>query len=403
MPKSGLLGLENAWSAIAVLFFAILTMYSLFPSESSQERFTIIFRLGVLATLALVFVARYSVTYSALKVVLVPLFLVVLSLSVSNFPFYPSRTLNVLATVMFSALIASVLVLAEARKLFVSALDFLLIFSALAVLLQIGVVLLGGGLIEAHQFFFPWSESRSAELVRYGITRVSGLHTEPGTHSAYTVGLLIVRGLCGRPLFDRVGWLAMVSVLVTLSFWGVMAFLGYALAYTFMAGSVSLRGRFYVLGCIGGFLLLGGVATVLDMEIIHNIQGYFAVRAQLDDGSGGAKVSAWDAGSRLLAEVAFIGLPFGSDYCGGCRSPQDAGIILNVTVYFGLLFAIIFGAIYLTALYRGGGMAALSFGSVFFLGKFFYYDPIVWLIFFLSVVAVFNGPSVGFRVARSGA
>ena len=375
---------------VGILLFSVLFAYSIFPSESSQERFTLILRVALLGSVALFSIAAFPLSRPGWIYFPLFCFLIVLSLLLSNYPHIPTRTINVVVVVLLSAVFISRIASSTARLFVIHVVNILLFVSFACVLFQIGYYFASGSVIEIHQLFFPWSESRSTMLERFGIVRVSGLHTEPGTHSAYTVGLLIFRTLLGRKLFDWISLISMLSVAATLSFWGIAASLMYFISFVLHSGNLTENLFRWALMLIIGLLISAGILSIYlySADSLAPIIDYFTFRSELGDGSGGAKVSAWDYGLRTLADTIMFGLPFNEDYCNGCQSPQDAGLILNLAIYFGVCLCVLLYGVYVLATLRTNGLWLIPFASLFFVAKFFYYDPLVWMIFFLSVLLV---------------
>lgn len=379
---------RKQWQSVSKLILfglSILSIYALFPSESDGERFTLVTRLfsfGVLAWVAciygevrkksLVWFLWFSVYFIALVVL-------------ANSPNFSPRLLNLCAIVALSALIVAFSANARGRLVFLDVINVLLVFSAVALFLQIALLLIQGNLVELHGLVFPWGSSRSAELEKFGIARLSGVHTEPGTHSAYSVGLLIVRQFLGQDIFDRIGVLVIASVAATLSFWGVLATSIYLLSYVFRLALLG-DGHQRLLSSLG--LLLASISLVVIFApdyFFEDVANYFFLRAKDSSASDSSKMTAWLLGIKHVGDVAFLGLPIGTDYCNGCNSPQDAGIVLNFVLYLGLLAGFVYFSIFIVSSFRVGGIAFVPFASLFAFAKFFYFDPIVWIAFFLAI------------------
>lgn len=373
-----------------VITISIFLIYGLFPSESEQERFTTFFRLGVFFIFAVFIFASLPANRAALKAVPLPAGIAVLAMALANYPVYPSRVINVLITVFCASIVAAGFQSKSGRRLVTDAIGVVLVVSLFSVVGQLLYLSITGHLIEIHQAFFPWSQSRSAELAKFGIARVSGLHTEPGTHSAYAVGLLALRALYGRHLFDKIGWGAMISVLLTLSLWGFIAFFVYLLSFLFFTGVRFGKGKIWTAVILIVFGAAGGIAIVGSSDWLDGINSYFLIRADLSDGSGGAKVAAWHYGGRLLADVFLVGVPFNYDYCEGCRSPQDAGLALNMGIYFGVFFSFVLFGGYLAGILKIRDWSVFLFGTLFLGAKFFYYDPLVWLLICSAFITLFD-------------
>ncbi len=76
-----------------------------------------------------------------------------------------------------------------------------------------------------------------------------------------------------------------------------------------------------------------------------------------------------------------IGTSFEHDYCDGCASPQDAGLIINMVMRIGLLATLLVMFPIARTLLRTGGFAALIAFLPLLFAKFYVFDPVVWLIF----------------------
>lgn len=374
------------WQLVGLIVCALISVYAIFPSESASERFSLFVRLGFLCV-----AAALTIVFGAARRELVTpfcafAFFYIFVVAWSNAPYFTPRLINLIASILCAGLMIMGSVSGKANAFVLRVLNVLLIFSAGALFLQLGMYVLSGNIFEIHGLVFPWGASRSAELERFGIARLSGIHTEPGTHSVFTVGLIILRCLLGGRLFDRVAYIGMGSVLTTLSFWGVFATMLYFVLYclSMIKSRASPRNVIYFCFFIITLVLIFYITA--PKYLIEDIFKYFTLRAELGDGSGGAKVIAWDMGLKRIGEVVFFGLPVGSDYCNGCISPQDAGLLLNFSMFFGLTSAILFFGIFFYGSFKCGGYALAIFSGLFLVAKFYYFDPIVWLIFFSSAV-----------------
>jgi len=364
----------------------LLCVYAIFPSESASERFSLFVRLFFLCFTALLAVVLGEIRREFIAVFSFLAFIFILLVSWSNAPYFTPRLVNLVASILCAGLVVAGLASGRANDFAIRVISGLLVFSAGALFLQLGIYLVTDSIVEFHGVVFPWGGSRSAELERFGIARLSGVHTEPGTHSAFTVGLIILRSLMGGRLFDRVAYLSMASVIATLSFWGVLATTLYFLLYAFSVIE-NKEGAKRVLTFFVLFAVASGVVYVgAPQYLIEDLIGYFSARAELGDGSGGAKVIAWVTGLQKLGDVVFFGLPIGADYCNGCMSPQDAGLVLNFMMFFGVTASILFFGVLVFGAYRCGGYALATFSALLLVVKFYYFDPIVWLIFFTATV-----------------
>lgn len=389
--------LTGAWNAPVTIKGSLLTVlgvllvtYAFFPSESSAERFALAVRTGAFGLMTAVAVIFGSASKRLLSYIPWVIFLFVFAVVLANVPSFPPRVVNLVGTIVLAALVVTFIADAEGERFFRDVISLLLFLSAAAVFFQVIYYFISGDIVDIHQFFFPWGGSRSGELEKFGIARLSGMHTEPGTHSVYTFGLIVLRVFLGGRLFDRVSWISVVSIALTLSAWGVGVVFLYFLSYLFYAVRVGK----WLRELIGGFCLVVFCLVLFFMfapqYLADNIFEYFQFRSQLSDGSGNSKIIAWHMGLVRLNEVAFVGIPVVLDYCDGCLSPQDAGLILNFSLYFGLFSGFVFFGVYLFGVFRAGGVAFALFGLPFLFSKFFYFDPIVWVVFFAAFFSIFK-------------
>lgn len=378
--------LPSARLSVISILLAFIAIYAFYPSESASERFSLIVRLVAFGAMAFLAVALGSARKEVLAVFSWGALFFVLSISFANAPYFSLRVLNSIAATILAAAVVGFTVSSSIRLICLRVLDILLVLAAFCIFIQIFVYLGTGYIVEIHGLFFPWGLSRSAEIEKFGIARLSGMFTEPGTHSVYVFGLLICRAFLSGSVFHRIGVLSVASIASTLSVWGVGVVLVYGISYFVAAieNGKTIR-RFLVGGLIALVSLFVAYVTLPDV-FIENIVQYFEVRTQLTDGSGSSKVAAWLMAAARFDEVAAIGLPVTVDFCEGCYSPQDAGLVLSFSMYFGILSAFVFFFLYLLGLYFAGGPGLLIFGVPFLFSKFFYFDPLVWIIFFSALV-----------------
>lgn len=264
--------------------------------------------------------------------------------------------------------------------------SWILVASAGAIFLQYVVFYTFGTIIELHGVLFPWGESRTVFLEYFGLARFAGLYTEPGTHANWVIAFILLRGLLTGNVIDRFSITSMISVALAITAWGVIAVMVFILSAVLLLATTKRKISTGVIllsmsaGCM--------VGLVLYLEIFDAIFEYFSFRAELENNSGTSKVDAWRYGWELLNDFMFIGFPIGYDYCGGCQSPQDAGVILNLSVYFGVFAATLFTLFCILGVATGIGVYAVPLGAIVFFGKYYYFDPIIWFIFLFAVSQV---------------
>lgn len=261
---------------------------------------------------------------------------------------------------------------------FLKALDVVLIVWAVMFLVQLAVYLATGQILEFHSMIFSFSEARYSTAMG-NIYRLTGPHIEPGTYSAWVYGLALVRMTVGARMLTPSTVLALATLPLTLSAWGMLVATTFVIVAIIMAAT-----RMQRLWSAGALLLLCGLALYFYGGRFSEVQAYFLERANLVDASGQSKAWAYSDFLRDFSQYVLWGKNFKYDYCGGCLSPQDAGIGLNFVVYFGLPFILWAGFMILRSAFRRGGWALVLFSLPLFFAKYFIWEVLFWIIFLLS-------------------
>lgn len=263
-------------------------------------------------------------------------------------------------------------------------LDCLLIFWFFSLVFQVAFYFATSNILDVHGFFYPSSAARIPTIGN--LVRFTGVHIEPGTYSNWIFGLVLLRAVVSGRLYDKLALAAMASTALTMSAWGAVA-IGIYFSSLAIAVLRSLNSRL-----IGRLLLFVGLFAVVMVYVagkyfdeLWDFSQYLLARSELEDASGASKVTAFAGFLSLILDVAVLGKPLSFDFCGGCLSPQDAGIFINLAVRGGVIFAVfLFGVIGFSLVRIGGGAAILLLGPLAG-AKFYYFDPIFWLIFGFSI------------------
>jgi hypothetical protein len=270
------------------------------------------------------------------------------------------------------------------------AISLLLIFWVLSLLSQIVIYVFTGVVVDFHQLLHPYSEGRVQDIG--SLIRFSGVQIEPGTYSGWVYGLVFLRGISSRKLFDGLSVVCILSILLTLSAWGIIAVLLYFLAYIFYqyySGRFVSRGYGIVL-----FILLSTLLIIFYFQFSDNFASalqYLEFRSTLVDDSSGAKILAYDGFLSHLLRIAVIGTPVDYNYCNGCEHSQDVGIFINLAMRAGLVFAtVIFIAIGRNVIERYGVVACLTLVPLAF-AKYFYFESLFWAIVGFCLLNLMSG------------
>ncbi|KIF80438.1 hypothetical protein TSA66_05785 [Noviherbaspirillum autotrophicum] len=315
-----------------------------------------------------------------------PLMLLSAWILLTNWPPVSWYVLASLAFIWFGAVIAAGLVHGSLRPLLLRSLDFLLAAWLISFAVQFALYIGWGAVIDVHQIFHPYSEARISSGWDDGLLRMTGVHIEPGTYSNWMYGLVFLRGLARRRFFDFFSVVAIASTLLTFSFWGILSASIYLFAACMSSLSVMRSGTLVKLLGIA-VVLAGTYAFVADLGM-DEVAEYLYQRSTMGDSSGDSKLRAYDGFLREFDEVLVFGKPLDHDFCEGCESPQDAGVLLNAIILLGLPVSLaVFGSAGYAAYAIGRLPGLLAYLPLLF-GKFYVYEPILWLIFCTCILTV---------------
>jgi hypothetical protein len=375
---------ESLWIALPVTW---LLHYLLTPFEASSATVTIVVRAMFGAALALLFVcmappgkrdAHRAVGWLSLLFVL---------LAITN-RLQNGLELAMIFTFMIIGFTVAICDSRAARTTSSALARPIQMLAAIwvgALVTQVGIFFLMGSLLDLHAISHPGSSSRLYGVV--DLFRFTGFHIEPGTYSNWLFGLILLRGLATNKLFDRVALLAVSSVLLTFSLWGVAAFLTYLTSYLLTHSRNGFRVATRSLGASALVLTLCAlIANAQLAEHIPDLIAYFERRSELDDVSGTSKLQVFEAIRSLIWRVSLLGIPVNRDFCGGCSSPQDAGLLVNLAVRAGIPMAVAIFIVIGRALYRRHGTAGLLLLAPLAFAKYFLYEPLFWMIFGYSLI-----------------
>ncbi|MGE5650313.1 MAG: hypothetical protein ACM34A_08940 [Bacillota bacterium] len=372
----------------AALAFAFLLHYLLTPAEVARGQGSMpADQIRAVAGGLCAFVAGLSAVREAGFYRLVPplLFLSAWVL-VLNWPPASWYVLASLAFIWFGAVIAAGLVHGVLRPVLLRSLDFLLAAWLISFAVQFALYIGGGIIVDVHQIFHPYSEARISSGWDDGLLRMTGVHIEPGTYSNWVYGLVFLRGVARRKFFDFFSVVAIASTLLTFSFWGILSASIYLFAACMSSLSVVRSSTLFKLLGIA-VVVVGAYAFVADLGM-DEVTEYLYQRSTMGDSSGDSKLRAYGGFLHEFDEILVLGKPLDHDFCDGCESPQDAGVLLNAIILLGLPVSLaVFGIAGYTAYAIGRLSGLLAYLPLLF-GKFYVYEPILWLIFCTCILTV---------------
>ena len=204
-----------------------------------------------------------------------------------------------------------------------------------------------GGLLVANALFYGWGQvvdlhhlifPTASRAEGYGaIGRLSGFHTEPGTYSQWTLMALYLVGLMRGRLYSF--WSAMValSVVLTISLWGFVAFGVFAVAFAIEALMSPGKGR-RIRAALSLLLFVGTVAVIalsISSYIVEDAAQFLGQKAEMKTASGLDKIHATEFMRQVFGDVIVLGRPldpalFSVHITPRCRSWDERHILFRL-------------------------------------------------------------------------
>lgn len=365
---------------MSVLFFVAAT-----PFELGQSGSTYIVKIG-----AMIIILAYAVVIRGAQLERLNLFAIVAItiLFITNLFGWTDRVIIAITAIVAATLLGQM----RGRKW---DRDFqFIVFVYLAVHcggLLIAIILFygTGQIIDLHGAVFPFASRTEAIGV---VGRLSGFHTEPGTYSQWTLMALYLFALMKGRLYNIFNAFIALSVVITVSLWGVLAFGIFAVAFAIDA--LISPGKGQRIRLMLSISLFSCVITILTLQtssiIIDDAIGYLMLKGEMDTQSGLDKVYALEFMRQELWNVIIIGRPFFPGFCPECISPQDAGIGMTGSYYLGFLFFTTLIIALMVTAYRRWNIAFIVPLLLLLVWKAHVYEPLLWVI----IGYILKGPSL---------
>ncbi len=256
----------------------------------------------------------------------------------------------------------------------VRALDIVIITFVTFLFLQAIYYGLIGVMMDFHNLLFPFSQARLFQT-QDSLWRFTGHQIEPGTYANWMYALVLLRALASGALFSRISFIGIASILVTTSFWGFFAVVFFILAYLLRKNKpeVALRKVLLIMVSIS-------VGMVLIRLLGIDVASYVSRRLALSDFSSSEKIAAFSSVGKDWANYVLVGKPLNYDFCGGCASRQDSGILLNLFVHFGGAIVVAFLVVIAIGARKRFGYVGLLVLVPFFFGKYSIGDFPFWVV-----------------------
>ena len=372
-----------------IFLVAIFLNMALLPAESGGDlgvKFSIIIRLFAWLVLigVAVFHSRSTMTLPVRSVAIVAIYLFMFI--VANYD-YDNLSINWIFCVFFiitGALIIQVTMQQSLsyRKTFLKALEIIIIFWISTYLFQLIIYLSTDNVLDIHKMFAPYSEQRS-ELVTGELVRLGGVHIEPGTYSNWLYGLLLIRSLYSGKIFDRVTFFSLVTIPLTLSFWGVISTLFFIGSYVVSKKLLNFKKIFFIF-----FIVIIALGLSIQLNVYDKFVSYIEARSTINRtdklDSTNIKIFALESFAKNIDEYIIFGKNYDYYYYGRFYSEQDTGIFLNTIVKVGGVWTVIMFSLIFQGVYRILGISGVLFAIPLIIAKWFYWDHIFWLVLLAS-------------------
>jgi hypothetical protein len=360
---------SGGWRAF---FLLLLMLYAFMPFETESENFALQIRSGVA-----IFFTLYVLRSTGIFLDRCSFVLLIFALFAVAFAALVSVSGRFFVTLVSIVLAAVVSCAADRDPLFrcslSRALEWLLVLSSMALLLQLAVWHGTGELLRIHEVFFPLSEARVEDHGEFA--RLGGLYIEPGTFANWSLLIFLVYRMLAYSPNPLLPFLVGGAMVASLSVWGVAA----GLVIIIVSAPAALRGK-----PLRASLLIGLGCLAIPVIFNADVLAFIEAKTALESVSGDSKVVAVNEFMHEFDSIFLLGKGFAPNFCVGCTSPQDAGVFIGFSVTFGVLFAIIVFLALFLGVFRRLGFAGILIALFVPVSKVFYWDFIFWILVFLT-------------------
>jgi len=361
-------------------FFLFLgVLYSFIPFETSDSRITLTIRLLILVIFTTYIFIKNKIDGNSYKT------LILLAVLISIY-FGALESLSLYLFIFLTSII-SVYIISNAiennfdlYQNFVQIWEYLLIFSIIMLLLQQLSFILTGNMLKMHELIFPISKARVEIIKQLHLIRFGGIYIEPGTYANFMYLFLVIYMVIKKNFNTTLVSIASLSIISTMSVWG-MIFGTYLLLISILikVKKTSTLKKFFII-----FTLI--TTTLYGTNTIPKTSAYkyAKLKLKMKSDSGHSKVIILNRFKENLPNYVLIGDGFDSKIVKNVTAPQDAGLIFNLSIVFGILFSLTTLIIYSINIINRRGFLILIASTPLLISKIFYWEFSFWLLFFLS-------------------
>lgn len=361
------------------IFLFICLVYGFIPFEAGSYEVSL--RIHYLFLIPIMIYALYTTSFKLSKYgVLFFLFFLFIS-SMLFFVSYGHAIFSFFPAIIFASVVAPAIYKNNNfKKYFTQAIKILIVISVITFFIQFTTYQLTGVLLPLHELVFPFSKARTGVESQYNdLARMGGIYIEPGTYSNYLFMLIGIYTFLIKKIDYVLLTLAAISIILTFSVWG-MIFASYLLIILILSKLVSVSWKIKIL--LITFLLVIGSFSVSSLS--QNPAIDFALnKMESNKGSTEHKKDVYKKYANEFDTFFIVGQGFAPVFKQHTVSLQDSGLLLNLSIVFGIVPTIIFILIYSILLLKLTNYFILLISLPIFMSKLFYWDPAFWLFFFM--------------------
>lgn len=355
---------------LCMLFFLVAT-----PFELDRSGFAYFLKASaILAMIAYAVFARGARIGKVNPLII----LLVVTFFLTNLVALSDRALLATAAILTGALLGQIRG-SDWNDEFLVAVSVYLVVHVAGLLVAAALFYSAGQVVELHGMIFP-QESRAEAHGLVG--RVAGFHNEPGTYSQWTLMALFLLSLMRGRLYSFWSLMIALSLVLTVSLWGVLAFGAFVVAITIEA-LISTGKAQRTKTVLSVFLFAAVVAILLinaSTDIVESALEFITLKGSMTTQSGLDKLWALEFMQREFWDVFVIGRPLVPGFCPYCHSPQDAGLGMTGTYYLGfLLFTLLIIVLAATAYSKWNIGFAVPLALIL-VWKAHLYEPLLFII-----------------------
>ena len=384
---------------LKIVFIFICLLYGLVPFEASS--FTVSSRIHLIFLVLLMLYAFYSYKFQFSKVSGIFLVVMVFFSSLLFFISYGQAIPLFMTALLFAVVLAPALYHNKKfRSYFEQALVMLIVISVIMVYFQVIYFFLTGEILLLHEFVFPFSKARIATEVQFdNLIRMGGMYIEPGTYSNYMFLLTSLYLFLTKKLPVKLLFFIAISLILTNSLWG-MIFSIYLLAILLLTqlSNISPVKKIFIVAIVF-FALFYSFDTIKNSYAVQ----YGIEKLERNGGSGstGSKKTAYEKFYNTYDHFLIVGEGFAPKFKQGIAGLQDAGLLLNLAIVFGMIFTLLFLIIYIVLFTKLTNFVITLISLPIFMSKIFYWDSALWLLFFMLIYEFYANIKISSRFIRN--